>query len=1383
LRCEREGGVNERLRRVLLGLSGAVVIAAASSLAAVRFGRPLYYSDGEQGHLGAGARLRQAPMLLWTRPQPELELPGSVRGRALCLPDGTFVYGLARGEQRTELVRFDPARREAAPEPIVALASNGHDLGPALSPDGTTLYFASDRPHAEGGGFDVWCASLRAGQAFAPRPLGPNVNTPADETDPAVDPTTLALVFVRRQESLDARGSLRLWSAPPEGGEAQRLFADADPGEVRFDREPAFSPDGHALWFVRQRDFARPTLMQAWRHGDALLEPVAVALGMRDDTARGPSLLEDGRALRFLGGDSGIVYRSRAVEVHPWWEGQAWLEHLLIVTLALALLIWILLALGRRWRALDVVTWCLIASLLLHVFVLLWLRGVEIVRHYRAPPPQLGDIEVTLVASGGSVAAPDEAAPGPELAHELRFSGHQEALVAAAPAPAMRADAHVASAQAAAADVPAPQASTLSSEQPALADGAAAAAQREARAEVPATAAAAAPVVDGTPSPPVAASPRPTARSGPSFVVQVPTTAGGTEAAPGGGAAPAGAFSTAPTARTTPAQPPSLADAAAAQTPVRGQPAGAAPQTAAATAAPVGVATRLEVAERAEPSVSDLPDAGMPTPASALAPAAAGTAPAATAGVAAPPPAAASLARAHGPELHDGAAAVTAPSTAAAAAPTSPLAATGERIAAVPSEALPAARAAPSPGAAEPVVARPDSMVATVATGAAAPSERVARALPEPRDLPAAAPAWALPDPAPEATAVRTAPAAAARGATLALEQPLSAPAAAAVLPEGAPAPPAPLPTLTGPEASVAQAPPLRTPSAARRTDPAAPHSLSAPRVALREAGAAAPPGAILPMPQPSGLAVAGPVPLPTPGLDPTTDAVIAPAPAAGESKPARVVVAPPLGLMTAAAPLLPRAERGAKALSPGEPRVREVALRDAQPLFAPADAQPSARELRGPASAPVAFAGLSPQPLAAAVVLPHRRPTDRGDTEVARGIEPPASVLPLPEPARARAASAHAVAALPELYRARFGPEKVKALEAFGGSEQTEAAVRRGLAYLASIQRTDGAWGRRRRPHDKYGEVWVGKSGLALLAFLGAGHTQDGDTEYAPTVRKALDWLLAQQDPATGHFGETSAYSHGITTYALAECYALTKDERLRGPVERAVAWILQNQNQGRDRRSHGGWGYFSPTLRPEDRFARASVSAWQIMALKSAQASGVNVPAPVLASAEQFLWFMFDADGGYFLYNREPSRLRSEWRTLPGSTPASVFCLLLLGADRAEPRLVAAQEWILQRAPSEYRRYSLDDFVLRARGNVYFWYYGSLACFLAGGEVWAKWNEALKHVLLEGQSDDGSFAPIDEYADYAGDDDRDRAFTTAMCVLSLEVYYRYFTPLLLPK
>ena len=89
----------------------------------------------------------------------------------------------------------------------------------------------------------------------------------------------------------------------------------------------------------------------------------------------------------------------------------------------------------------------------------------------------------------------------------------------------------------------------------------------------------------------------------------------------------------------------------------------------------------------------------------------------------------------------------------------------------------------------------------------------------------------------------------------------------------------------------------------------------------------------------------------------------------------------------------------------------------------------------------------------------------------------------------------------------------------------------------------------------------------------------------------------------------------------------------------------------------------------------------------------------------------------------------------------------------------------------------------MLRGQGNVYFWYYGTLCCFLAGGESWERWNERLRTVLPAAQAPDGSFPPIDTYAREAGDTRKDRSYTTAMCVLSLEIYYRYFTPLLVGR
>ncbi|MEQ1630907.1 MAG: hypothetical protein ABL997_00945 [Planctomycetota bacterium] len=401
---------------------------------------------------------------------------------------------------------------------------------------------------------------------------------------------------------------------------------------------------------------------------------------------------------------------------------------------------------------------------------------------------------------------------------------------------------------------------------------------------------------------------------------------------------------------------------------------------------------------------------------------------------------------------------------------------------------------------------------------------------------------------------------------------------------------------------------------------------------------------------------------------------------------------------------------------------------------------------------------------------------------ERALAVTPPASQLVQPLPSETVAPAPLPVAAA-SAYSNRFGPAKVKALESFGGTDETERAVRNGLQYLASRQNEDGSWGNGDRFDGKYGLVYVGKTALCVLAFLGAGHSPNSNTEHSAVVRRAVQHLLELQDEATGAFGESSCYGHGISTYAIAECYGMTKDESLLRPLKRALTWIIDNQGPRRDQRNRGGWGYFSPGLEREDDYARVSVSAWMIMALESARLSGIELPDFVLPRAREYLELSYDKPNGWFRYSHEPSRLRSSWPTLPASTPAAAFCLQLLGVARDDSKVEAATTFTVERRPQAYKRYSDDAFVKRGQGNVYFWYYGTLCCFLRGGDEWASWNERLRTVLPAAQAKDGSFQPIDVYAEEAGDNKNDRSYTTAMCVLSLEIYYRYFTPLLIGR
>ncbi|MCC7013867.1 MAG: PD40 domain-containing protein [Planctomycetes bacterium] len=393
---------------------------------------------------------------------------------------------------------------------------------------------------------------------------------------------------------------------------------------------------------------------------------------------------------------------------------------------------------------------------------------------------------------------------------------------------------------------------------------------------------------------------------------------------------------------------------------------------------------------------------------------------------------------------------------------------------------------------------------------------------------------------------------------------------------------------------------------------------------------------------------------------------------------------------------------------------------------------------------------------------------------------QPPAKPLELAPRAREQALPA----APPRLddtpYRSRFGTQKEIALREHGGSAETERAVADGLRYLASKQRRDGSWGSRGERHEKYRDVRVGKSGLALLAFLGTGHTPASNTEHSGSAERAVRWLLSTQDETTGHFGDSESYSHGIATYALAECYALTRDPRLAPAIDRAVEQILRNQFVRGDARRVGGWSYFYPDGATFDSWPRTSITAWQVMALESARLGGRAVPDAAFDAAREFLRQAWDEELGRFRYNHDPQRLSSGYATLPGSTPAALFALSLLGEELSSAQWRDALEFVNSCAPKGYRWDGEEAFVHRAQGNLYFWYYGSLALLRRGGDDWKRWNTALKEALPPAQASDGSWEPLDVYCAYAGDDDGERVYSTAMCVLALEVYYRYFTPLL---
>jgi hypothetical protein len=340
-----------------------------------------------------------------------------------------------------------------------------------------------------------------------------------------------------------------------------------------------------------------------------------------------------------------------------------------------------------------------------------------------------------------------------------------------------------------------------------------------------------------------------------------------------------------------------------------------------------------------------------------------------------------------------------------------------------------------------------------------------------------------------------------------------------------------------------------------------------------------------------------------------------------------------------------------------------------------------------------------------------------------------------------------------------RKSDSRREAIQALGGSTESEEAVERGLKWLAAHQHPDGRWSIHNlkcQDHQCSGhgsfQSDTAATGLALLAFLGAGYTHQAGQHQA-IVDRGLKWHLKHQKSDGDLFADESDfvwfYSHGIASIALGEAYGLTKDPTLREPAQKALDFIVQSQHP-----EFGGWRY-----RP--RFeSDTSVSGWQLMALKSGEMAGLNVPKSAYAGVTRWLDSVESKSSpGQFTYH--PTKPISLAMTAEG-----LLMRQYLGAKRNDAKLVAGANVLMRALPD------LND------RDAYYWYYATQVMFHMQGEFWDAWNARLRDTLVSTQLKDGGSSgswnpdrPTTEKWGAAGG----RHYLTCMNLLMLEVYYRH--------
>ncbi|MFT7484943.1 MAG: hypothetical protein ACI9F9_000789 [Candidatus Paceibacteria bacterium] len=358
-----------------------------------------------------------------------------------------------------------------------------------------------------------------------------------------------------------------------------------------------------------------------------------------------------------------------------------------------------------------------------------------------------------------------------------------------------------------------------------------------------------------------------------------------------------------------------------------------------------------------------------------------------------------------------------------------------------------------------------------------------------------------------------------------------------------------------------------------------------------------------------------------------------------------------------------------------------------------------------------------------------------------------------------------------------RFGGRRN--LRTAGGSG-TEQALKDGLEWLANHQDTDGKWdcdefmkhdpatdvteGPGRSEHD------VGVTGLAMLAFMGDGHTPRQGL-YKEKVSKAVKWLREQQDFENGLIGDTFSgkaflYDHSIASLALCEAYYFTKSPIIHASAQKSIGFTVQARN------SYGVWRYDVPANGDND----TSVTGWMIFAMKSAEEGGLKIDSQAFNDTIAWLDEVTDPVNGRVGYSAmgEPSsreigvnehypREKTEAMTAVG-----LLCRFFLSQVPAdEPVMVKHADLMLKMLPEWDDEDGLTN-------DLYYWYYGSYAMYQMGGRHWKAWNKAMKTAVVDSQertgSAKGSWDPNGPWGHVGG-----RVYSTALCVLCLEVYFRY--------
>ena len=237
-----------------------------------------------------------------------------------------------------------------------------------------------------------------------------------------------------------------------------------------------------------------------------------------------------------------------------------------------------------------------------------------------------------------------------------------------------------------------------------------------------------------------------------------------------------------------------------------------------------------------------------------------------------------------------------------------------------------------------------------------------------------------------------------------------------------------------------------------------------------------------------------------------------------------------------------------------------------------------------------------------------------------------------------------------------------------------------------------------------------------------------------------------------------------------------MTKIPFLRPPMEAALQVIMDGQQSG------GGFDY---NYKQEARWD-LSVAGWQYQAMKAGFVAGANVK-DLSKGMEKGVSFIRNVS--YKKPHSEKDRpfgYASPGGGSDGMQGAAVLCLQLLGEGNCAEAKVGIDfiDKIVNNSkhPNDSRVQWLDS-MWKTPGlhanPLYYWYYCTQAMFHAGQRPWKDWNDHFSPMCISKQNPEGYWSSPGATKEHP----IDKWYTTALCALSLQVYYRYLPTYKMPK